>query len=109
MECRRHYSGNPTNSTKCNRPDSSPATIVRPSGLIAQQLIPASADQLATSAPSASSHTLTVWSCDPDTARLPSGVIATALTDAACPCRVRSSAPVSNSHTLSVLSNDPDT
>ncbi len=46
---------------------------------------------------------------EPETARRPSGVTATALTQSPWPSRVASSAPCSRSQTLSVLSSEPET
>src|SRR6185503_4294181 len=71
--------------------------------------MPASADQLVSNAPVSSSHSLSVLSPDPDTAHLPSGVIATAQTEDACPFSVRSKTQASKSQTLRVWSYDPDT
>ena len=76
---------------------------------------------VATHLPVATSHTLSVWSCDPDTTRRPSGNTATLETydkDRSsqkysgtpqrtlpeCPSSVATHLPVATSHTLSVLS-----
>lgn len=63
------------------RPDSSPATIVTPSGAIAQQAIELSPIKLAMRFPLHKSQTLMVLSSEPEIARLPSAVTATEFTE----------------------------
>ncbi|MEG4119108.1 hypothetical protein QUA43_16745 [Microcoleus sp. N9_B4] len=59
-------------------PDSSPATIVTPSGAIAQQAIELSPVKLAMTFPLDKSQNLRVLSLEPEIARLPSALTATA-------------------------------
>src|SRR5256712_8990625 len=51
----------------------------------------------------------TTFSPAAETARRPSALTATPLTELEWPCRVRSSRPVSTSHTFSVLSPEAET
>lgn len=67
----------PTNSKKYTTPISSPATIVFPSGVIAQHLKWALVGSVETTWPVATSHTLRVLSSDAETASRPSGLSAT--------------------------------
>ena len=69
----------------------------------------ASPVKAASSRPVARSQSRSVRSSEPETARRPSGVTATALTQAPWPSRVASSAPCSRSQTLSVRSYEPET
>ena len=64
---------------------------------------------VATHSPVATSHTLSVWSRDPETTRRPSANTATPWALSECPSNVARHSPVSMSHTLSVLSHDADT
>ena len=65
--------------------------------------------KVASSRPLSTSHTFSVWSSDAETARRPSALTATPLTELVWPSRVRSSRPLSTSHTFSVLSSDAET
>jgi hypothetical protein len=58
--------------------------------------------------PVATSHCLTVWSSDPENTALPSPLTATAMTQAACPSKVRRRFPAATSQCLTVLSSDPE-
>ncbi|EKD09502.1 hypothetical protein SPLC1_S190030 [Arthrospira platensis C1] len=64
---------------------------------------------MANSFPVSKSHSFRVLSLDAETARFPSGAIATAHTEPLCPVRVASSVPVSKSHSFRVLSSDAET
>ena len=59
--------------------------------------------------PVSRSHTFSVLSSEAETAKRPSDVTATAMTQPVCPSRVRSACPVSRSHTFSVLSPEAET
>ena len=61
------------------------------------------------SRPLSRSHTFSVLSPEAETARRPSGLTATPLTEAEWPASVRSSWPLSRSHTFSVLSREAET
>src|SRR5262249_16276611 len=63
---------------KCTRPDSSPATIIRPSGVTAQLFIVSSPVKTAISCPLSKSQSRSVRSHEAERARRPSGVTATA-------------------------------
>ncbi|EKD09503.1 hypothetical protein SPLC1_S190040 [Arthrospira platensis C1] len=65
--------------------------------------------RVASSVPVSKSHSFRVLSNDAETARFPSGAIATAFTQLLCPVRVASSVPVSKSHSFRVLSLDAET
>src|SRR6476469_5390863 len=98
----------PSSRRKYTRPDSSPATIVNPSGVIAQDVIELSPVKLAMTFPLNKSQTLRVLSDEPEIARLPSAVTATAYTELLWPSRVNCSFRVVKSQTLSVLSFEPE-
>jgi hypothetical protein len=98
----------PTHSKKCTSPALSPATIVFPFGVIAQQpkgLLVASVKMIC---PAGTSHTLGGSSNDIETASRPSALNATFLTQSLCPLSVHSPRPVITFHTLSVLSCDAE-
>ena len=63
----------------------------------------------ASGAPLSRSHTISVWSLDAETTRLPSGVTATPATDPEWPSSVHSQPPVYRSQTFSVWSPDAET
>ena len=69
----------------------------------------ASAVKVARASPVSRSHTFSVLSSEAETARRPSGLTATPLTQSEWPSSVRSSRPVSRSHTFSVLSSEAET
>ena len=58
--------------------------------------------------PIAPSHSLTVFSCDLETSREPSGENTTEETAVEWPFKVAMYAPVAPSHSLTVLSYDPE-
>jgi len=70
----------PSRRRKCTRPDALPATMVTPSGVTAQQYIELSPVKLAMTSPVSRFHSFRVLSSEPEIARLPSAVTATALT-----------------------------
>ena len=94
---------------KCTLPDASPATIVRPSNETAQEVVRPSAVSKASSFPLSRSQTRSVLSSDAETARRPSGVMATPFTERLWPSSVRRLWPLSGSQTRSVLSSDAET
>src|SRR4028118_1322056 len=98
----------PSSRRKYTRPDSSPATIVTPSGAIAQDAIELLPVKLAMTFPLDKFQTLRVLSHEPEIARLPSAVTATALTERVCSLRVNCSFRVVKSQTLRVLSSEPE-
>src|ERR1700730_16405201 len=86
-----------------------PATIVRPSDETAQEAVGPSAVSKASSFPLSRSQTRSVLSQDAETARRPSGVMATPVTQLLWPSSVRRLWPLSRSQTRSVLSSDAET
>jgi len=98
-----------TSRRKCTRPDSSRATIVRPSGVTAQLCISPSPVKVAISFPLSKSQSRSVWSSEAETARRPSGVTATVLTEFVWPSTDRIVWPLSKSQSRSVRSSEPET
>jgi hypothetical protein len=92
------------NRRKCTRPERSPAIIVRPSGATAQLDTSPSPVKVAISFPLSRSQSRSVRSCEPETARRPSGVTATALTQLVWPSSGRIVWPLSRSQSRSVRS-----
>src|SRR5271165_930364 len=93
----------------CTFPAASPATIVLLSDDTAQAVELASAMNDASSCPLCMSHTRSVLSRDVETARRPSGVMATPFTQSLWPLSKRTVWPLSRFHTRSVLSRDAET
>src|ERR1035437_9691387 len=89
-------------------PDASPPIMSCPLAQ-AQHKTSLAMENVASTAPVATYHTLSVSSAEAERTRCPSGLIATPVTACKWPSSVRSSPPLSKSHNLSVLSADADT
>src|SRR5262249_35221431 len=96
-------------SRMCRAPALSPARMVLPSGVMAQEGRGTWGPSVARGWPVPRPHTFSVLSYEGETAKRPSDVTATPCTALVCPLRVRTACPVLRSHTFSVLSTEAET
>jgi hypothetical protein len=97
------------NSRRCTGPAEVPIITGVPGGVTARTVMLLSAAKEASSTPCATSHTRTILSSPPETARRPSALTATEVTPASWPVRVCTAVPASRSHTRTILSSPPET